>query len=63
LVDPQFRFVEVYSLSSDTQEYGLEGQFGMGEQLHSIVLPDFTLEVESIFVPLAISVKSNFFPQ
>jgi len=63
LVDPRFRFVEVYSLSSDTQEYGLEGQFGLGEQLHSIVLPDFTLEVESIFVPLAISVKSNFFSQ
>jgi Uma2 family endonuclease len=54
LVDPRLRFVEVYSLSADVQEYVLVGQFGKGEQIHSIVLPDFVLEVDSIFVPLPI---------
>ncbi len=54
LVDPRSRFVEVYSRSTDIQEYVLAGQFGKGEQLHSIVLPDLVLEVDSIFVPLPI---------
>jgi Uma2 family endonuclease len=54
IVDPRLRVVEVYTLSNQTQEYELEGQFCVGEQLHSIVLADFILDITSIFVPLPI---------
>jgi len=52
LVDPRLRFIEVYTRSSDTAEYELEGQFVRREQLHSTVLPDLVLTVDSVFVPL-----------
>ncbi|EDN65865.1 protein containing DUF820 [Beggiatoa sp. PS] len=52
LVDPRTRFVEIYTLSDETQEYVLEGQFSTGEKLPSTVLPDLQLIVDSIFVPL-----------
>ena len=54
LVDPRFRFVEIYILSTKTSEYELEGQFASGEQLHSLILTDLTLTVDSLFVPLPI---------
>jgi Uma2 family endonuclease len=52
LVDPRLRFIEVYTRSSEIAEYELEGQFVRREQVHSSVLPDLVLTVDSVFVPL-----------
>jgi len=50
LADPRSRFIEVYTLLKETQEYSLHGQFGPGEQLRSVVLPELVLDVDSLFV-------------
>ncbi len=50
LAHPRTRFVEVYALSAETHEYKQIGQFGAGEMIKSIVLPDLELAVDSIFV-------------
>lgn len=52
LIEPRSRFVEVYVRSPDTQEYALQGQFGPGEKISSLVLPELELEVDSIFVQI-----------
>jgi Uma2 family endonuclease len=51
LADPRTCFVEVYTLQDNTQEYQLLGQFGPGEQLSSVVLPDLALVVDLVFLP------------
>lgn len=56
LADPRTRFVEVYTLSSESSEYTLLGQFGPGESLRSSVLPDLTLAVDTLFIPMAATI-------
>ncbi|MCP4696503.1 MAG: Uma2 family endonuclease [Gammaproteobacteria bacterium] len=51
LADPHTRFVDIYTLSADKQEYTLHGQFSPGEQVHSIVFAELTLAVDSLFLP------------
>jgi Uma2 family endonuclease len=51
LADPRLRVVEVYTLAAGVSEYALYGQFGLGEQVCSLVLPELVLAVESLFVP------------
>lgn len=51
LVDPRFRMVEVYTLENDLAEYTLHGQFGIGEQIQSLILPTLSVATEAIFVP------------
>lgn len=53
LADPRTRFVEVYTLSPESSEYTLLGQFGPGEHLQSSVLADLALVVDELFVPVA----------
>ena len=50
MVEPRTRFVEIYTLSSDSSEYVLEGQFAPNELLYSFVLPDLALAVDSLFI-------------
>lgn len=50
LADPRTRFVEVYTLSTESAEYNLLGQFGPSETLQSSVLPDLALAVDGLFV-------------
>jgi Uma2 family endonuclease len=50
VVDPRSSFIEVYTLLSETQEFSLHGQFGPGEMLQSVVLPELVLAVDSLFV-------------
>lgn len=50
VVDPRSSFIEVYTLLSETQEFSLHGQFGPGEMLESVVLPELVLAVDSLFV-------------
>jgi Uma2 family endonuclease len=51
LADPRTHFIEVHLLSAETSEYVMLGQFGPGEQVQSIVLPNLALPVESLFAP------------
>jgi Uma2 family endonuclease len=51
LVDPRTHFVEVYTLSAESGEYTLLGQFGPGEQVQSTVLPNLVLSVDGLFAP------------
>lgn len=50
LAEPCLRVVEVYTLSAETSEYVLYGQFSSGEQVRSLILPELVLAVESLFV-------------
>jgi len=50
IVEPRTRFVEIYTLSTNSSEYVLEGQFSPSEQLYSFVLPDLALAVDSLFI-------------
>jgi Uma2 family endonuclease len=50
MVEPRTRFVEIYTLSADSSEYVLEGQFSPSELLYSFVLPDLALAVDSLFL-------------
>jgi Uma2 family endonuclease len=50
MVEPRTRFVEIYTLSTDSSEYVLEGQFSPSEQLYSFVLSDLALTVDSLFL-------------
>jgi Uma2 family endonuclease len=49
IVDPRSHFVEIYRLEAENQEYCLHGQFGPGETLQSLVLPELALMVDSLF--------------
>jgi len=52
LVDPARRLVDVYTLTGTPPEYMLHGQFRPGgKPLSSMILPELTLIVDSLFLP------------
>lgn len=59
LADPRTRFLEVYTLASETNEYTLLGQFSPEEELHSEIWPDLHITVETLFVPAGEAAKAG----
>ncbi len=59
LADPRTRFLEIYTLASETNEYSLLGQFGPEEALRSEVLPELQIAVGALFAPAGEGAKAK----